>query len=232
MHIAFMRTPESDRLALAREKAGYDNPTDAAAALGVKESTYYGHENGSRGFRAQADKYARRFGVNLDWLIEGRGPMSRRADRDDLSSEDVSAELTRPRSPEPRVRVSIPQVAWVNAGKLADIDTQLPTKKLALDLIGDLGGGDFFATRVEGDSMNLACPEKAILIVDRNDRQLVSGRYYIFAVDGKTTFKVFMDGDPPYLAPQSSNPHHAPIIIKRKRDVEIVGRVKRAVLDF
>lgn len=63
-----------ERLAHARELAGYDTPTEAADALGVNRPTYYGHENGSRGFRAPtARKYADFFRVSFDWLLNGRG---------------------------------------------------------------------------------------------------------------------------------------------------------------
>lgn len=67
----------SDRLTAAREKAGYATAADAARALGVKEQTYYSHENGNSGLRANvADRYARKFKVSLDWLLTGRGSMS------------------------------------------------------------------------------------------------------------------------------------------------------------
>lgn len=62
------------RLRQAREKAGFDNPTAAAEALGVRPSTYYGHENGSRGFDRAAQRYARRFGVDPAWLLYGTAP--------------------------------------------------------------------------------------------------------------------------------------------------------------
>jgi len=63
-----------ERLQWARERAGFDTATEAARALGIAEPTYLGHENGSRGFRRVAERYARRFGVSLEWLITGRTP--------------------------------------------------------------------------------------------------------------------------------------------------------------
>jgi SOS-response transcriptional repressor LexA len=193
-----------------------------------------GHENGFRGFKLPSAKlYSRRFGVNLTWLLDNSGPMARSSQSArHLSSEDVSAGFDDVRSPDTTTKTAIPLVAWVNAGKLADVDTQLSAKRIKIDLISDLGAGDFFATKVEGDSMNLLSPEGSILIVDRNDRDLVSGRRYIFAIKGKTTFKEYVADDPPYLNPQSSNPKNRPIIIKKKSDVEIVGRVKRTLLDL
>ncbi len=73
MQIAIMEldTPHA-RLAWARERK-YDTPLDAARALGVPEATYYGHENGNRGLTRAARRYADFFGVNLEWLLYGRG---------------------------------------------------------------------------------------------------------------------------------------------------------------
>lgn len=229
MHYAFMGTPESDRLIKARKHAGFETAAAAADALGIKEPTYMGHENGSRGFKHKsAEQYARRFGVSLEWLLTGRGTMERRPIQADLRSEDVAAGYDGRRD-DP---LGPPLVAWVNAGKFADVNSQLPARRLKLDIIRDLGSGDFFATKVDGDSMDRVSPPGSIIIVDRNDKVLVSGKCYVFAVGGKTTFKMYMAGDPPYLAPHSTNPINPPIFIKRKADVEIVGRVKRTLLDL
>lgn len=62
----------ADRLREAREGAGFAKAVDAAEAFGWKYPTYAGHENGSRGFRADtARQYASAFGVSADWLLYG-----------------------------------------------------------------------------------------------------------------------------------------------------------------
>lgn len=61
------------RLQIARELAGYANATDAAKAMGVALPTYLGHENGSRGFKRAAERYARFFRVSYEWLTIGVG---------------------------------------------------------------------------------------------------------------------------------------------------------------
>lgn len=69
----------SDRLRQARERAGYDGPGEAAAALGVSRFTYTQHENGIRGFkRESAVKYANKFKVSLEWLLTGKGGAQRK----------------------------------------------------------------------------------------------------------------------------------------------------------
>src|SRR5690349_20652560 len=65
--------PPNQRLRRAREQAGFARASDAARAMGIEEPTYLGHENGSRGLSRAAPRYARFFGVSLDWLIDGRG---------------------------------------------------------------------------------------------------------------------------------------------------------------
>lgn len=65
-----------ERLKAARQHANFASPTEAAESLGVKYSTYAGHENGSSGFRADTGElYARRFKVRFEWLMRGTGPM-------------------------------------------------------------------------------------------------------------------------------------------------------------
>lgn len=74
MHILIMES-KNDRLRIARVEAGYSEASLAAQALGVPSPTYTSHENGTRGFKDDsAEKYARRFGVSVEWLIYGRGP--------------------------------------------------------------------------------------------------------------------------------------------------------------
>ena len=64
------------RLRRAREHAGFMRASDAARAMGIEEPTYLGHENGSRGLSRAAPRYARFFGVSLDWLIDGRAELN------------------------------------------------------------------------------------------------------------------------------------------------------------
>lgn len=152
--------------------------------------------------------------------------------RGDLRSEDVSAGLDGPLSTKTARRPAIPLIAWVSAGKLADIGIETPTKHLHGVYTEDLGPGDFFATRVKGDSMNLVAPDGAIIIVNRRENEPRNGRAYIFSVKGETTFKEFRDGNPPFLWPRSTNDQHEPKPIRKMRDVAVVGRVRRVISDL
>jgi hypothetical protein len=66
----------NERLIAARKHAQFETASEAAHALGVRYSTYAGHENGNSGFKASTGElYARRFKVRFEWLMNGRGPM-------------------------------------------------------------------------------------------------------------------------------------------------------------
>lgn len=61
-----------NRLAEAREKAGYKKGSPAARDLGIPVGTYNGYENGSRNLAPQAEKLAGFFRVSETWLVDGK----------------------------------------------------------------------------------------------------------------------------------------------------------------
>lgn len=128
----------------------------------------------------------------------------------------------------------VPLLDTVSAGKLKTPSSQIPVEDVPLLAFADLGRGDFFALRLEADadSMDRISPPGSILVVNKADRELRHGRCYIFSIDGETTYKMWQEGDPAYLAPFSTNPIHKPVFIRRKRDFDVIGRVKRTVLDL
>lgn len=108
----------------------------------------------------------------------------------------------------------------------------MPVEDVPLLAFADLGRGEFFALRVEGDSMDRWSPDGSVIVVNRADREPVNGKAYVFfhKTEG-TTYKLW-HAEPEYLEPHSTNPANKPIFIKRKKDLEVVGRVRRTVLDL
>lgn len=157
-----------------------------------------------------------------------------------LSIEEITdfpapATLRKPEPVEKGPKVAkVPLLDTVTAGKLKTPSSQIPVEDVPLLAFADLGRGEFFALRLEddADSMDRLSPPGSILVVNKADRELRHGRCYIFSIDGETTYKMWQDGDPPYLAPYSTNPSHKPVFIRRKRDFDVIGRVKRTVLDL
>lgn len=121
----------------------------------------------------------------------------------------------------------------VPAGKLTAPMSQEAQELLPTIAFANLGRGDFIALTVEGDSMDRISPNGSIIVVNKSDRALVTGKAYVFCHRGKVTFKLWRP-DPARLQPFSTNPMHEPIYIKDKSEAEklVVGRVKRTVLDL
>ena len=61
---------KAERLRQARKKAGFESAAEAAQRFGWQEPAYRHHENGTRGFGADAaKKYGRAFRVKPGWLL-------------------------------------------------------------------------------------------------------------------------------------------------------------------
>lgn len=192
-----------------------------AKQLGLGETTMRGYFSETRDppLNAPLDRclmIGRILGVRGEWLFDGKGPK-------------------KPAPPAPAEQsdlIRVPLLDSVSAGRLTAPTSQIPVEEVPLLAFADLGPGEFFATRVDGTSMDRLSPDGSIIIVNRRDRTLISGRCYLFAHRGETTYKRWQGGDPAYLEPYSTDVIHKPIFVHKKKDFEVIGRVKRTVLDL
>lgn len=60
-----------ERLAWAREQAGFSDKAEFARLVSVNPTTYRAYEAGQNGFAKYAATFARRLGVSAEWLLEG-----------------------------------------------------------------------------------------------------------------------------------------------------------------
>ena len=60
-----------ERLAWARERAGYSGKTDFAKAVGIHPTTYRAYETGQNAFAKLAPTFAKKLGVTVEWLLTG-----------------------------------------------------------------------------------------------------------------------------------------------------------------
>lgn len=135
--------------------------------------------------------------------------------------------------PSPNVPIKVPLIDWVAAGKLAESRSQIPMEDVPLLAFADLGRGEFFALTVKGTSMDRVSPDGSVIVVNRADKILVTGAYYVFWTSEEgATYKRWPNADPPYLEPYTWDGVHKPIFVKKKRGMEVVGRVRRTVLDL
>ena len=123
-----METP-ANRLKKARQEAGYATATDAAHAMGMKPPTYLGHENGTTGLRRTAAiRYAKFYGLSLDWLLTGSG--------------------------EGRRKRLVPVVGYVGAGAEMHPFDDFPMGQGLEHVEPPPGESDCLALRIRGDSMH------------------------------------------------------------------------------
>ena len=155
----------NERLAEARKAAGFDTATEAATALGVHAPTYLHHENGTRGFARVADRYARFFRVNLEWLITGRGERRGR-------------------------RAGVPLVGKVGAGDVRPIAEAVADGPI--DWIEMPDESEVWALQIDGDSAAPRYRDGDILLVDRDpvDPDRMLGMYCVLDLaDGRRCAK-------------------------------------------
>lgn len=147
-------------------------------------------------------------------------PTRRRAPSQAASDSDDSLRLSR----------SMPIISTVAAGKLLDPTTQIEGEHQTIEISG-LPPGDYFATRVQGTSMNRISPPGSLIVVNRAERELVRGRRYIFSRRGETTYKRF-EVSPFRLEPETTDPDANPTIFpKSEEEWLVIGRVRVTLLD-
>jgi phage repressor protein C with HTH and peptisase S24 domain len=129
--------------------------------------------------------------------------------------------------------MNLPVYAMVSAGALSNVETVTEAQLAELQRlpVAGLGHGDFFILQVDGDSMNRLAPEGAYIVVDRADTQLITGRNYIFALNGEATFKRYR-AKPLRLEPVSYNPEHEAIELENLKGLRVVGRVVKVFMDL
>lgn len=216
-----LRIQQGRRLAAARLQAGYRSAREAALSNGWPESSYRAHEKGTRTIgQDDAERYLRRFraagaSVTAQSVLFG----------------DPKVTTAGAHSSHRSASIDVPLLSWVSAGRLADAESQIPVEDVPLLAFADLGRGDFFALRVSGDSMDRISPDGSIIVVNRADRELVPEKPYVFLHRGETTFKLWR-ANPDHLAPHSWSGANKPIFLKGKKEFEVIGRVRRTVLDL
>lgn len=211
------RREQGRRLMRAREHKGFSTAAEAATYLRHKTATtYQHHENGNRGITRAVKEYAAAFDVPEEWLLYGRNPPEWA-----VSDSVDSAPATR----------KMPIISTVAAGQLTEPTIQIEGEHQTIEISG-LPSGDYFATRVQGTSMNRISPPGSLVVVNRAERELIRGRRYIFSRRGETTYKRYESDPYPRLEPETTEPEANPIIFPRdEEEWTVIGRVRVTLLD-
>ncbi len=142
----------AQRLRTARTNAGYPTARAAAESMGVRYSTYAGHENGSREYGIDdAQRYARMFRVRWEWLMDAKAGITR-------------GELT----PTPLPLATVPVLGDVQAGTWKDV-TEGDAFEVTVFVQPDVKYPAIwqYAYTVEGNSLDrIAKPGSILICVD------------------------------------------------------------------
>lgn len=178
------------------------------ADLGFKYTTFADWYNGKKYPRIdKIEMLADYFGVLKSDLIE---------DKADLPRNAIPINLTS--------RHRIPILGRIAAGLPLYAEQNIEGYTLT-----DLNGGtEYFALRVNGDSMNAARIEDGDLIIVRRQEEVENGELAVVMVgdDDATVKRFYATNDTVTLMPQSTNPKHQPQIYDlKKTKIRVLGRV-------
>jgi hypothetical protein len=207
------RENRAARLRRAREAADLGGYRKLANRFGWNENTYKAHEQGKSSFGiVDARKYAKTFGVSLQWLFMGIG-----------NPEDVDP-------PEPVTTTDVPLISWVSAGALGEQQAVVSLAEFPTITAIDLPEGDWIALRVDGNSMNKISPPDSIIFANRRDKRLVPNACYVVADEtGAATYKRYRPNDDPPFQPASYDEVPPP---QFQGAVHVVGRVRRSIIEM
>lgn len=215
-------TEMHERLQEARRAAGFEKASDAAQAFGWAYSTYAGHENGSRGIKAQtAREYARRFKVSPEWLLFGAGgletPMPARVENGD---------------PVPDQTTLVPVYdVTASAGHGAVVEAEEQVHSLAfppfyLRKIAGRTANGLAVIAVKGDSMEPTLPDDSIVLVDTTKKNLGYDGLFVLLIDEVLHVKRIGRGTRPgHVMIISDNKDLHPAFERAIEDVEAIGKV-------
>lgn len=180
------------------------NATDVCTALGFKAPTFSDWVNAKTYPRIdKIEAMSNYFGVSKADLVE-----------EQLPSDAI------PYTPAQR----IPILGRISAGLPLYAEEQIEGYTYT-----DLNhGGEYFALRVHGDSMDALGIKEGYLVIVRRQDYVDNGTVCVVLVgDNEATLKRFyQDGDTVTLMPQSTNPKHLPQIYNLKHTpIHIIGKV-------
>lgn len=92
------------------------------------------------------------------------------------------------------------------------------------------GGAEYFALRVQGDSMNAIGINDGYIIIVRRQEEVENGEIAVVMVgdEDATVKRFYATADTVTLLPQSTNPNHKPQIYDTKAtNIKVLGKVKK-----
>lgn len=201
-------------------------PTIAAEGAGLSRT--YITDMGRPGRKGSVNEgKVVRLALACDWTEEELREAVKRAE-----VEATGRAMPRPKQRAGPKVLSVPLLDRVTAGQLLTPMSQIPAEKAPKIAVSGLGAGEFFALKVDGTSMDKVSPEGSIIVVNIRERDPMDGKFYVFSINGDTTYKRW-NAKGQFLEPYTSDPDsHRPIIVTNRRTFRVIGRVRRTLLDL
>ncbi|MAN65336.1 S24 family peptidase [uncultured Hyphomonas sp.] len=201
------------RLREARINAGYETVMEACEAFGFKYATYAGHENGSRGVKADSLKrYATAFRVPIEWLLTGAQTALKPSHREAITTIPIYD-----------IRASAGPGAMAEDGE--PIGYQ-PYRQQELSRITRTAEDNLAVIRVAGDSMEPTLANADQVLVDRSVRKVGRDGIYIIALEDDLLVKrCQVDLQTRHIIVKSDNPAYETMTVTDAERVEVLGRV-------
>ena len=187
--------------------------TEFAKIAGATDKAVSSWEKGTRSPKLQYTKpICEHFGIDLHAFIDESNDIYKPG----LPSDATPVDLTS--------RHRIPILGRIAAGLPLYAEQNIEGYTLT-----DLNGGsEYFALRVNGDSMNAARIEDGDVIIVRRQDEVENGELAVVIVgdDDATVKRFYATNDTVTLMPQSRNPEHQPQIYDlRKTKIRVLGLV-------
>ena len=224
-----------ERLAWAREQAGYADKADFARATGVNTTTYRAYENGQNGFAKHAATFAKKLGVPAEWLLDG-GPtpvvLNGRSivlDATGSGKSHVMADVIRSMSDDKAVTLRSFDLSYaMGPGTNIDDYVEEGTYEFDAGLLSKLTRASFdrlFVARGEGDSMFPTLMNDDTVVIDTTQTILnLRDRIWACSIYGAGAIKRLRPVADGKVEVISDNPAIKDEVVDAK-DVHIVGRV-------
>lgn len=149
-------------------------------------------------------------GVTTNWLLTGK---------DDPEAFEGGADLP-----------AAPLIGWEDLALYGGPPSANPALADA-DPLGPGYDGALLAAKVPDASMDRVSPKGAHIIIDRADRELMNGRYYVGVFRGEVIYRVWRT-PPDRAEPFSTDPSYTTAFVIKAAKWDIIGRVRRSILDL
>lgn len=219
-----------ERLAWAREKAGFLDKAAFAKVVGVNPTTYRAYENGQNGFAKLAPKFAKSLGVTTEWLLEGGDTPNVATSAASLPSR-VQAEqprIIRSNEGTVRLRVIDLNLAMGDGGNLDDWasdDEYIDFDQSVLRLITRAPAESVIIAYPKGDSMFPTLLNGDMAVIDTTQQTLnLDGKIWACSIYGAGAVKRLNASGRGRIEVRSDNPIAGNREVDAE-DVRILGRV-------